>query len=74
MSEMSPAVKSARACVAGTAALVRGPDRALRLAQARAELREAKLGQRIREIADANPPLGPEARQRLAGLLIGGGG
>jgi hypothetical protein len=72
MSEMSPAVRAARARLAGTASLVRGPDRELRLAQARVELREAKLAQRIRKIADADPPLGRAVRQRLAALLTGG--
>jgi hypothetical protein len=41
---------------------------------ARAELAEAKLEQRIREVVDGWPPLTPAQRERLALLLHPGSG
>jgi hypothetical protein len=41
-------------------------------AEAQLDLREALLAKRIRELADAMPPLSDERRARLAGLLTGG--
>lgn len=38
-------------------------------AEAELDLREALLAKRIRELADAMPPLSPERRARLAQLL-----
>jgi hypothetical protein len=38
-------------------------------AEAHQDLREALLAKRIRELADAMPPLSPERRARLAQLL-----
>lgn len=42
------------------------------VAEAELDLREAILAKRIRELADAMPPLSDERRARLAGLLVGG--
>jgi hypothetical protein len=62
---------TARAHAARKAALARfhGPGSPA-VAEADQALREAKLADRIRELADAAPPLSPAQRSRLALLLM----
>lgn len=46
----------------------------VKAAEAELDLREALLAKRIRELADAMPPLSTERRVRLAQLLTPAGG
>jgi hypothetical protein len=58
-------VPSAKAAVAAN----KRHGNTVRAAEAELDLREALLAKRIRELADAMPPLSEERRARLAQLL-----
>lgn len=49
------------------------PDDADRIAEARRDLRAARLEDHVRDAVAAAPPLTAEQRRRLAALLNGGG-